>query len=279
MATPRAETRPGRSLGAVVEDAITRLIQDASEYAFIGFVGATAALFVAAILRLTRNPIADATIAPAVFGIALLTMAAATIAFARAAQNLHPDAGGAMTLTATRAAALLQPWLFLSAAMFAGALGLGLATRWLGSWSAVGFVLLLVVWPALYSLPRSYYVAVLLTQQMSDAQAQAVAGELFRRAPGRVLSAWGLVLAPACAVALIGMAAGFGAASAGVTAFVFVALMPVAAAMLTLLFFEAAELARAQEGAGRRTATSPPSSASPAATRLATRVSRRPHRG
>src|SRR5262245_11813253 len=73
-----------RTLSRTIEDAAGLLIQDSSEYAFIGFIGAAGALFGAVVLRLVHNPIADSMIVPVVLLVALLTMAAASVAFVQA---------------------------------------------------------------------------------------------------------------------------------------------------------------------------------------------------
>ncbi len=144
-----------RTLTRVIEDAAGLLIQGASEYGFIGFVGGAGALFGGVVLRLVHNPIADAMIVPAVLLVALLTMAAASVAFVQASENLHPEAGVSIRTAIARASSFVRPWLMLFAMLFAAALAVALFAPLAGSWGATGLALLLITWPALYTLPRA----------------------------------------------------------------------------------------------------------------------------
>ena len=245
-----------RTLTRVIEDAIGLLTQDASEYAFIGFIGAAGALFGGVVLRLVHNPIADAMIVPVVLLTALLTMAASSVAFVQASENLHPEAGLSIRTAIGRSSSFVRPWLMLFAMLFAASLAVALFAPVAGWWGATALALLLLAWPALYTLPRGYYFAVLLTQQMPERDAENVSSTLFWRAPRRAIAAWAVALTPAIAVSLIGLATGFGAFATGIAAFVFVACMPLAATVNGLLFFDAA--AQAKRGAA---SSSPPRAA------------------
>jgi hypothetical protein len=252
MRTYGGDARGTRASVRVFDDAVAALVQDASEYGLTGFVGGFAACFATVVLRLMHSPAADALIAPVVVAIAALTLATASEAFARGAENLQPDAGGAFLAIWPRAGAHLLPWLRFGMALFVAVFVLRLFGGALGFWAAAGLALALVLGSWLYAWPRSFYTSALVAGVRTPREAAVVSGALVRLAGAPVLVAWMFAAAPTLAVALIGLAAGFGPASAGIVALVAVGTTPFLAAVMSILFAEAS--AQAQQ----RAAAAPP---------------------
>ncbi len=121
MRTYTGGARDSRTLAHLLADAIERLVQDASEYVFIGFVGATAACIGTLMLLLMHTLPATALVAPWVLLVAAGTLSVSTVAFCRALDSQQPEAGRSSLLVLMRAPAFLRPWLPLS-------LGLGALT-------------------------------------------------------------------------------------------------------------------------------------------------------
>lgn len=231
-------------LAEVLEDAVQALVQDVSEYAFIGFIGAAAAFLCAVVLRLINTPLSNAFVMPAVGLIAIWTMAAATTAYCNAMDNMQPDAGRSFGTVMLRAPAFARPWLPLITGLFAAMFGLS----WFNlNGDELSRLILLVALTGIaggYTLPRTFYPAVLATQRMSLDDAESVSVALSRSVNGVLIGLWAAVLAPAAVFALIAVSTGFGPASTAITAFAFVASMPAAAAAMSLLFFYAVEEAQ-----------------------------------
>jgi hypothetical protein len=249
-ASTQGRARAPGVLGRVLPDALAMLMQDASEYAFIGFVGAAVTAFAVVVLRLLHAAVADALVAPAVLVMAALTMSAATLAFCRAADNLQPDTVEALASIASRPSAFLRAWLPLAAGLFAAGLALRLFHGELAPWR-FAIVMALATVSALYAFSRSFYAVALVTQGVRAPEAEAVATALLGRQASAAVLAWLLVLAPTLLMLLIAQISGFGPVSTAIASFVAVMSMPVAAAVMSLLFFEAARAAiAASEGGG-----------------------------
>jgi hypothetical protein len=247
MPTYGGDARGTRASVRVFDDAVAALVQDASEYRITGFAGGFAACFATVALRLMHNPAADALIAPVVVAIAALTLATASEAFARGAENLQPDAGAAFLTIWPHAGAHLLPWLRLGMALFVPVFILRLSGGALGFWADAGLAAALLLGSSLYGYRRSFYASALVAGVRTPREATVVSGALVRFAGAPVQAAWLAVALPTLAVGLIGLAAGFGPASAGIVALVAVASTPVLAAVMSLLFAEAS--AEAQQRA------------------------------
>lgn len=246
-----AEARSTLTLSRILEEALAALVQDASEYGIISLTGGVVACTLTVVLRLMHNPVADALIAPAVIIVAALTLATAAEAFARMSENLQPDAAEAFKTIFVRVAAHLQPWLRLAAMLFVAVMVLRIAGGRIGLWPNIAAGAALFSLSVAYAFWRSLYGIALVAGVRSPRDAVAVSVALVRAARTLVVEAWLCAALPTIAVGTIGVAAGFGAASAGVAALVAVASMPVAAAMLSLIF---AEVWRHQEQAQPRRA-------------------------
>lgn len=236
------EAREPGFVQRVLQEALAMLVQDASEYAFIGFIGASVTAFVVVVLRLMYNAVADALVLPAVVVMAALTMSAATLAFCRATENLQPDTADALASIASRPLAFLRAWLPLAAGLFAAGLALQLFHGQLAPWR-FAIVMALVAVSTLYAFSRSFYAVALVTQRMSAAEAEAVATALLGRHATAAVLGWLPVLSPALFMVLIAQISGFGPASTAIASFVAVMSMPAGAAVMSLLFFEAVRAA------------------------------------
>jgi hypothetical protein len=226
-------------LPQILEAAIAALIQDASEYGIIGFVGGVAGCVAAVVLRLVRTPVTDAMIAPAVILIAVLTFAISAEAFARAADNLQPDAAAAAHAVVVRLATHLAPWLPLSAVLFVGVLALRLFGGALGTLPNLVCALVMLAVCLRFAYRCSFVAVAIAIGVQSWRDAMTVSAGLVRSGGAVVLTAWAIAGLPAIAGGLIGLAAGFGAASAGFATLVAVGSLPLGAAMMSLIFDEA----------------------------------------
>ena len=104
---PRAFSR---SLSETIEESITILRQDASEYAFIGLVGSFAACMAVLVPGIIGGPIAVALIAPLLLFVAVLTLATSAAALGVGSSQLQPDASRAFAAAGLRIVAILRPW-------------------------------------------------------------------------------------------------------------------------------------------------------------------------
>jgi hypothetical protein len=231
--------RSARTLARIFEDAIALLVQDASEYAFTGLLGGAAACFAAIILRFIDNDASNALVAPATIIIAALTLSTTTAAMCRAAENLQPDAGRAFASVLLRPMAYLRPWLGIALALFAAAYAIESFS--LPDWLRTACIIAVTGGAIAAALPSSFHAIALVTQRGTAQEAAAAGSALARRSMAPLAAAWCVVMTPALLATLLGLGTGFGRASSGVWALVFVASMPVAAAVMALMFIEAAE--------------------------------------
>ena len=95
MSRTRAARAFTRSMPDLIEETIAILRQDASEYAFIGLVGAFAACMAVLVPGIIGGPIAIALIAPVLVVITSITLATSAAALGVGANQLQPDAGRA----------------------------------------------------------------------------------------------------------------------------------------------------------------------------------------
>jgi hypothetical protein len=231
----RPSDRRGRTPVDIITDALALLHQDIAEYAFAGFIGAIAAAFAAVVLS-TGGIVGKGLIAPAVFGIAVIMYAQTCAAVRRAQDNLEPDAARAFFSVVARIHALFTP-LTLPLALSAGAVLVTVgASRWMPSSVLTLGAIVVFAYCALASFQRALYIPALFARNVSFAEARALGVETMKKAYMLLVACFGIALAPAGLMALIALAAGFGALSTGVTAFVFVACIPLAAATASIVF-------------------------------------------
>jgi hypothetical protein len=243
-----------RPLREIFEESFDVIRQDASEYAFIGFVGAVVASIAVLVPAIFGGPIAISLIAPLVAVIAIMTFGACQAALSNAGRGLQPNAGDAARTVAWRAIPLLRPWLLLLAMLFSGSLIAAYTSPWFGPVPGVAVVPPLVALAALYAYPRSLYAAALFEQDLGSRDAARASARLVDQARGRVWKAWVAVSAPAAIIALITAAGGFDAVAGALVAFFFVGALPAAAVLMSLLFVDTANAADAQSAPVRPSA-------------------------
>ncbi len=231
------DTRP---LIEIADETIAILRQDASEYAFIALIGAVPAALVVLVPGLMRGPFAMSLIAPLLILIALFTYAAATAALCVGANQLQPDAATAFATAARRFAFIIIPWLPLIAALWAASYAGAAFAHDLGPVPHVTIVAAIVAAGAWYAFPRLVAIPAIFDQDLSWRHADRVSHAIVRDAPRRIAALWLAVLAPAIATASLGLITGFDTVIGAVVACFFVAALPVAASMMTLVLVEAA---------------------------------------
>jgi hypothetical protein len=237
---PVAQTPYSRSLSDIFADAVAILRQDASEYAFVGLVGAFFGTIAAIVLHLVGSDLSFSLIAPLVFLTALLVYATTAAQVAMVDDQLEPDAGRAFVGVLARA-----PFLFIAYAP--GILLLGIATMlglklagpipgWAASLAGIALGAGAVYW----MFQRSLYVPGLFTRGASAREAHRRAVAIARRAPMALAVAWSIPLAPCLMIALLALALGYGAAATGFTSMLLIIGMPLAAPIMTLLYQQTA---------------------------------------
>jgi hypothetical protein len=87
---------------------------------------------------------------------------------------------------------------------------------------------------------RSIFVPALFVRGTSVREAATHARAVQQAASPAIALSWAVVLLPAAILALAGILAGFGKFSTAITTFAFVGSMPLAAAVMSLLYAEAA---------------------------------------
>ena len=232
-----------RPMKDIFEEAFDVLRQDASEYAYIGLVGAVIASIAVLIPAIIGGPVAIAFIAPLVTIIAVMTLGTCEAALSNVSTGLQPDAANAGRAAAWRTVPLLRPWLLLAGTLFAASLAVGLAAPHFGPVPPMVAVPLLITVAAFYAYPRSLYTAALFERDMTSRDATRVSVRLVDRAGSRVAKAWAVVAAPATLIAALCALAGFDFVAGAIVVFFFVGALPVAAVLMSLLFIDAASSA------------------------------------
>ena len=235
--TARPFTRP---LPELFEEAVAILRQDASEYAFIGLVGAFAACMAVLAPALIGGPIAVAFIAPLLLFVAALTLATSAAALGVGSNQLQPDASRAFAAAGLRVIAILRPWAPLEVALGAASYAADAFSEYLGPVPPEGVMLGLVLIGGAYALPRSLCATALFEHDLSAREALSASAALVGSATRAVVTSWLIVLSPVIAVAVLGAATGIDAATGAVIAVLFVGAMPAGAALMSQIFIDAA---------------------------------------
>jgi hypothetical protein len=231
----RPEESRGRTPIDIIADALVMLHRDIAEYAFAAFVGAVAAAFLAVVLS-TGGVIGQALIPPAVFGVAIITYANTCAAVRRAQDNLEPDAARAFFSVMARIHALFTP-MTLPLVLSSGVLLAGLiASKWAPANVLTLGVIVTFAYCGLTAFQRALYIPALFARNVSFAEARVLGIETMKKSSILLGACFVIALAPAGLMAMVGLAAGFGALSTGVTAFVFIMCMPLAAAVAGIVF-------------------------------------------
>jgi hypothetical protein len=229
-----------RPFADVLAEALAVLRQDAAEYAYIAVIGAVMASVVVLVPGIIGGPIALSLIGPLLALVAIGTFATCAAAFGCVSNHLQPDAAAAFAAMARRSVALLRPWLLLLAMLWVAGLGAAWGARYMGPVPPVTLLLPIAAVAWLYVLPRSLCVPMVLGDDAPGRRVEAVSGAIVRALPRTFSLAWGAALVPALLVMPLGLAGGFDAVFGAVVAFIFVGTMPVAAALMSLLYFDAA---------------------------------------
>lgn len=233
----RAHTRSTLELSS---EAIAILRQDASEYAFIGLVGAFAACMAVLVPSIVGGPIALALIAPLLVLVAVLTLATSAAALGVEANQLQPDASRAFAAAGLRIIAILRPWLLLALALGAASYAAAAFFSYLGPVPPEGIILGLVLVSGAYALPRCLCATALFEHDLSAREALSASAALVRSATRTIVTAWCIVLAPAIIVASLSAVSGIDVAAGAVIAVFFVGALPAGAGIMSQIFIDAA---------------------------------------
>ncbi len=233
-----------RTMPEIITDAMVILREDASEYGFIGLAGGASAGITVLLLGLVGGPIALALIPPALIVVAVAALATSSAAVGAGVSSLQPDASRAFADAARRGVAVLRPWLPLAVALAVASYAAAALSRHMGPIPADAVVLPLVAISALYALPRGLCCTALFEYDLSMSDALAASSAIVRMMTRAVVTAWCIVLAPAMLALALGAMSGIDIVTGAVAAVFFVGAMPAAAALMSLLFREAAESAR-----------------------------------
>jgi hypothetical protein len=244
MRTYGSDVRSPRTLAQIIEDATAIIMQDIGEYAFIALLGAFPATSLMIMLRAIGGPLFPALVIPAVLYCMALTLAAGGIAFHRVTTNLAPDAFDAWGATLARASVFIRPWTGPALLGFAIVFALRAFEPLIGGVPSTYIVLAAIAGAVTYTLPRTFYIPALLTQEATPRECEAGSAHLVGGAPRKAVSAWACVLAPSFLLTLAAAGGNFGVLWSAAAVFVFIATMPAAAIVTTLLFYDA--LARAE---------------------------------
>lgn len=248
-----------RPLSDIFEEAIGTLQQEMSEYSFIALVGAVLACLAVLALGVIDSAISLALIGPIIALSMILTLATCAAAFGCVNSHMQPDAGGAALAMLRRLPVLLLPWLPLL-------IGLGAA-----SYALAGFadyidkahipdwvqILGLALLALLYAYPRSLTTVALFDEQFTPSQAQQLSGFIVRSSGKRIWAMWAIVLAPAVLMTGLSLITSLDTVTGALITCFLVGAMPLAAAMSSLLFYDAAsqiELAPTPAASAPRTA-------------------------
>jgi hypothetical protein len=231
-----AEAR-GRTVPDIIVDALAVLHQDAAEYAFAGLIGAIAAAFVALVLPAAGGPyVGAALIAPAVFTVAAITYANTCAAVRRSNDNLEPDAVRAFFAVLTRLPAIMPPLALPLAVTGGTTLAAVIAARWAPNSVVTLAAIIVFALAGLSSFQRSLHVPALFARGVSFGDARLLGAAAMRKAGPLVGACFVIAMAPAGLITMGALAAQFSFVATAIAAFVFVASMPVAAAIASLIF-------------------------------------------
>jgi hypothetical protein len=226
----------GRSVADIIVDALAILHQDAAEYAFAALLGAIAAAFAALVLPAAGGIVGLGLMAPAVFIVAVVTYANTCAAVRRAQENLEPDAVRAFFAVLARMPAVLPPLALPLVLTGVSVLAGVIAAKWAPNSVMTLAVIIVFAVAGLSAFQRSLYIPALFARNVSFADARLLGGAAMRKAGVLVGACFTIVMAPAALFAMLALATGFSFAATAVAVFAFVASMPIAATIATLIY-------------------------------------------
>lgn len=228
-----------RPFTEIAAEAVDVLRQDAGEYGYIALLGAIPAAVSVAIAGYVGGAIALALIGPVIVIFAVVTLAASVSAISVGVSHLQPDAMRAYATALARLPAVLLPWVPL-------AVILGTASAAFVTFRAelhmVPGIALIVAFAALsvpYIMPRALHLPALFAEELSWSEAGRVSAALVSEHSLRVALALTIAALPAELVFGFALLAGFDAAAGALVVLFLVGAMPLAAALLSSIFFGA----------------------------------------
>lgn len=247
-----------RPLSDIFEEAIDTLRQELSEYSFIALVGGVVAGLVVLVCGVIDTAASLSLVPPLVVLSALLTLATCAAAFGSANHQMQPDAGSAAIAMLQRLPVLLLPWLPLLVGLWVASFALSTFSQYLDKTHIPGTlqVLAIIALGLVYAYPRSLAAAAAFEEQFSGAQAQSISAFVVRHSGRRIQAMWVVVLAPAALMLGLSLVVGLDTVTGALITCLFVGAMPLAAAMSSLLFYDAAsqiELAPSPAATAHRT--------------------------
>ena len=248
-----------RPLAGIFEEAIGTLRQELSEYSFIALVGSVLGALAVLLCGVINTPVSLSLIGPLVALTALLTLATCAAAFGCVNSHMQPDAGSAALAMLRRLPVLLLPWLPLLIGLWAGSYALAAFADVIDKARVPDTVQMLglIGIGVLYAYPRSLAVVASFDEELTSSQAQSLSAFVVRESGRRVWIMWAIVLAPAALMMALSLVVTLDTVTGALITCFFVGAMPLAAAMQTLLFYDAAsqiELAPRPAATAPRTA-------------------------
>jgi len=247
-----------RPLADIFEEAIDTLRQELSEYSFIALVGAVLAGLVVLFAGVINSSVSLSLIGPLVALSALLTLATCAAAFGCVNSHMQPDAGSAALAMLRRLPVLLLPWLPLIIGLWAGSYALAAFAEYIDKAYIpdTAQILALIGIGLLYAFPRTLTVVASFDEEFTASQAQSLSAFVVRESGRRIWIMWAIVLAPAALMTALSLVVTLDTVTGALITCLFVGAMPLAAAMSTLLFYDAAsqiELAPSAAATAHRT--------------------------
>jgi hypothetical protein len=231
-----------RSLTDIFEEAVDTLRTEMSEYSFIALVGAVMGTLVVLFCGIINTTVSLSLIGPLVALTGVLTLATCTAAYGCVSNHMQPDAGAAAGAMLRKLPQLLFCWAPLCIGLFAASYALAAFAEYIDKayipdWLQIlGLVGLAFLW----TYPRSLVVTALFEEGMTPSRATSLSAFIVRESGRRLLGAWAICLAPAALMMALALVVGLDSVTGALVACFFIGAMPLAAAMTSLLFYDAA---------------------------------------
>ncbi len=249
-----------RPLADIFDEAVETLRQELSEYSFIALVGSVLGALAVLVCGVINTSVSLSLIGPLVALSALLTLATCAAAFGCVNSHMQPDAGSAALAMLRRLPVIILPWLPLLVGLWAGAYALAAFADVIDRAHVpdTAQVLGLVAIALWYAYPRSLSAVASFDEELAVSQAQGLAAFVAHESGRRLSGMWLIVLAPAALMTALSLVVTLDTVTGALITCFFVGAMPLAAAMTTLLFYDAAsqiELAPPPAATAPRTAS------------------------
>jgi hypothetical protein len=231
-----------RPLAEVFEEAVETLRQELSEYSFIALVGSVVAGLAVLFCGVIYSSVSLSLIAPVVVLAGVLTLATCTAAYGCVNSHMQPDAGAAAVAMLRRLPSILLPWLPLIIGLWAASYALAAFADYVDRAHIpdAAQILGLIGFAAWYAYPRSLAIVAAFEDEMTTSQAQSLSMFIVRQCGGRMRAIWAIVLAPAALMMGLSLVVEVDTVTGALITCFFVGAMPLAAALMSLLFYDAA---------------------------------------